>query len=123
MKRNPESKIIAKKLCRELRRNATKSEKILWEVLRNRGFQNKKYYRQYPIFFEYDGTERFFVADFYCHEDKEVIEIDGKIHDYQKDYDELRTFIINSLGMKVMRFKNEEIENDLKGILDKIGEG
>lgn len=49
-----------------------------------------------------------------------MIEIDGKIHDYQKERDELRTFIINLLNMKVIRFHNEEIENNIHGVLQKL---
>lgn len=111
---------IAKQLARDLRKTQTEAEKIFWEAVRNRKFLGIKFYRQYPIFFEYFGQDRFFVADFYCHEKLIVIEIDGKIHDYQKDYDELKDFIINTLGIKVIRFRNEEIINDLTGMLKKL---
>lgn len=53
----------------------------------------------------------FFIADFYCAEEKLVIELDGPVHEQQQDYDLLRTWIINQLGMKVIRFRNEELEN------------
>jgi len=69
-----------------------------------------------------DGRRRFFIADFYCHEKKLVLEIDGKIHQRQKDYDQLRTHIINTLGIKVIRFKNEEIEVNLELALDRLKE-
>jgi very-short-patch-repair endonuclease len=49
-----------------------------------------------------------------------VIEIDGKSHDYQKKYDEFRTFIINNLGIEVFRINNEEIRDDIQGVLKKI---
>ena len=68
-----------------------------------------------------ESKKRFFVADFYCHEKYLVVEIDGKIHEKQKEHDELRTFIINTLGMKVIRFTNEEIEEDLPQFIDSIG--
>ncbi len=51
-----------------------------------------------------------------CHEWKLVVEIDGKIHDYRNDHDELRTFIINVMGIEVIRFRNEEIENNLSEV-------
>lgn len=51
-----------------------------------------------------------------------MVEIDGKIHERQKDYDELRTHIINTLGIKVIRFRNEEVEKDLSRVLAKLGE-
>ena len=76
--------------------------------------------RQFPLTFEIDGFPRFFVADFYCHEFRLVIEIDGKIHERQKDYDEVRTYIINCLGYKVIRFKNEEVQNNLDSVLVNI---
>ena len=113
-------KLITKQLCRELRKNSTGSEKIFWETVRNRKFENKKFYRQYPIFFDYHDKQRFFIADFYCHEERLIVELDGKMHDFQKDYDELRTYIINTVGIKVIRFKNEEIENKLDMVLDEL---
>jgi very-short-patch-repair endonuclease len=96
---------------RLLRRNQTSSENILWQILRNRNFEGKKFVRQHPIKVEYQGKIRFFIADFYCHEKKLVIELDGKIHEKQKEYDEYRTFIINQLGIRVYRIKNEELKN------------
>ena len=108
---------IAKIRCSELRKNSTKAEKIFWEIVRNRRFLGKKFYRQYPIFFDSNGKESFFITDFYCHENKIVIELDGKIHDYQKENDELRTEIINMNGIKVIRFKNNEVENSVDEVL------
>jgi very-short-patch-repair endonuclease len=67
----------------------------------------------------YGETVRYYIADFYCHEKKLVIEIDGKIHDHQKEYDNYRTFIINQLGMRVWRLKNEELD-DITGVIAKI---
>ena len=67
-----------------------------------------------------DDRSRFFVADFYCHEKKLVVEIDGKIHQRKKDYDQLRTQIINTLGIRVIRFKNEEIEGNLELVLEQL---
>jgi very-short-patch-repair endonuclease len=64
------------------------------------------------IVFEYQGMKRFFVADFYCHEARLVIELDGKIHAQQIEHDEYRTFLINQIGYRVIRFRNDE----LKGI-------
>lgn len=80
----------------------------------------KKFFRQHPIFFEYDDQKTFFVADFYCGEDRLVIEIDGKSHDYQQEYDEYRTHIINSLGIRVVRFKNKEIQEKMSEVLLKL---
>jgi very-short-patch-repair endonuclease len=102
---------IIKDTVRQLRQNQTESETIVWEIVRDRRMDGRKFYRQYPIRFEYYGKKRFFVADFYCAELKLVLEIDGKIHERQKDFDELRTHIINTLGLKVIRFANEEVQD------------
>ncbi len=117
---DPRLRQIAKQLCRELRKSQTNAEKIFWKVVRKRKFLGLKFYRQYPIFFDYIGKETFYIADFYCFEKNSVIELDGKIHDYQKDRDKLRTFIINMLGIEVIRFRNEEVENDLDSVLEKL---
>jgi len=114
---------IAKQLCRDLRKRQTKAEALFWAAVRDRRFLQLKFYRQYPLFFDYFGKETFFIADFYCHERKLVVEIDGKIHDYRKDHDELRTHIINLLGIAVIRFCNEEIENKLHEVLARIEKG
>jgi len=114
-------KQVAKELCRELRQSQTNAEKIFWHSVRNRKFLGLKFYRQHPLFFDYIGKETFFIADFFCFEKKVVIEIDGKIHDYRKDHDELRTFIINMLGIEVLRFTNEEIKNQFDKVLKKLG--
>jgi very-short-patch-repair endonuclease len=106
-------------LVRNLRKYQTPSENILWQLLRNRKLDGKKFDRQYPIKFKYQERIRFFIADFYCDEEKLVIELDGKIHERQKEYDEYRTFIINQLGIKVFRIKNEELK-DIPAVTAKI---
>ncbi|MBL7129588.1 MAG: DUF559 domain-containing protein, partial [Ignavibacteria bacterium] len=67
-------------------------------VVINRKKCNNEFYRQYPIEFTYFNKTRYFIAYLYCHESKLVVEIDGGIHETQKDYDKLRTEIINQLG-------------------------
>lgn len=113
---------IAKIVCRDLRKNSTKAEKVLWEVLRDSNFLNKKFRRQHPIFHDITGRETFFVADFYCHEERLTIELDGVIHKYRLRKDEERTEILNSLGLRVIRFSNDEVENNLGEVLRKISE-
>lgn len=108
---------MAKSLARKLRKNSTNAEKIFWEAVRDRRFCGKKFYRQKVIFFNHYGTQRFFIADFYCHELKVVIELDGGVHKQQKEYDEIRSEIINSKGIKVIRFNNEEIEENINLVL------
>jgi very-short-patch-repair endonuclease len=74
---------IAKVVCRDLRKNETESEKVLWTAIRNRNLKGKKFYRQHPIFYDVTGKEAFFVADFYCFTEKLLIELDGKYHRYR----------------------------------------
>ena len=113
-------KSLAVQTARKLRKQSTRAERIFWKVVRHRNINNKKFNRQFPIYFEYEGQKRFFIADFYCHERKLIIEIDGGIHEQQKDYDELRTAIINELGMKVIRFKNELVMNNLDEVIKEL---
>jgi len=98
----------------------TKAEKVFWNVVRNRGWKGRKFYRQHQLFYEYSGNESFFIADFYCHEMKLAVEIDGRIHENQKEMDGIRDHIIKCLGIKVIRIKNDEIEKDLEAVLGRI---
>lgn len=120
MSNNKRLRFIAKELCRKLRKNATHSEMIMWNVVRNRKLNNRKINRQFPIFYDFNGCEKFFIADFYCHEKKLVIEIDGGYHERQMEYDNLRTEIINLLGINVIRFTNTEVENNLTKVKESI---
>jgi very-short-patch-repair endonuclease len=110
----------AKELCRDLRKRSTRSEQLFWHAVRKRKVLGKKFLRQFPIFFKYIDKETFFIADFYCHEKRLVVEIDGKNHDLQKEYDELRSYIINNLGINVIRFRNGQIVNNLEGVLVRL---
>jgi len=111
---------IAKIVCRNLRNNSTEAEKLFWAEVRNNKFDNKKFYRQYPFYYDIMGRESFFVADFYCHKERLIIELDGKVHQYSLKDDNKRTEILNLLGLKVIRFNNDEIVNKLNEVLTKI---
>ena len=113
-------KTLAVQTARELRAKSTRAEKVFWDVVRNRKNKKKKFNRQFPVYFKFEGQKRFFIADFYCHENKLIIEIDGGIHETQKDYDELRTIIINELGIEVIRFKNEMVLNNIEKIIEEL---
>lgn len=112
--------VLPKLVARQLRRNQTDAESILWNALRDRRLIGRKFLRQYPIKFKYDNRKRFFVADFYCNEARLVVEVDGGIHEKQKDYDILRDHIINFLGFNIIRFKNNQVKFNLKAVLDAI---
>ena len=102
--------------AKELRNNETKAEKILWEHLKQNKIPGFKFRRQHPI--------DIFIVDFYCHKLKLVIEVDGVIHDKEeiKKYDEGRTAELEECGLKILRFSNEEIFNDIENVLNKIYE-
>jgi very-short-patch-repair endonuclease len=111
---------IAKVVCRELRKKSTQAEIILWSVIRNRKLEGRKFLRQHPLFFDMTGKVSFFVADFYCHEEKLIIELDGKYHKYRLKEDEERSRILDFLGLSVIRFKNEKIINNLDKVINEI---
>lgn len=111
-----------KETTRNLRKNQTNAEKLLWECIRNRKHVGKKFLRQYPLSFFFNGKKRLFIADFYCSEHRLLIELDGEIHKKQKEYDVLREWIIEKLGYKIIRFQNNEIEQNIEGVLNKISE-
>ena len=108
------------KRARELRQNMTKAEERLWKELRNRKFLGLKFLRQHPFIYQVIHNEpRYFIADFYCAEKKLVIEVDGKIHDFQEEEDKWREDILKSLDLKILRIKNEEVE-DMDVVMEKI---
>lgn len=115
-----ELKQIAKVVCRDLRKNSTEAEKIFWEAVRNKRLMGKKFYRQYSLYYDITGRESFFEADFYCHQEKLVVELDGKIHQYRLREDTKRTEILNYLGVKVLRFNNNDVINNLNDVLKKV---
>jgi len=112
--------LAARELCRKLRGTQTKSEILFWRKIRNRKFHGLKFYRQIPIFYEFDDRESFFIADFFCFEKKLVIEIDGNVHNYKFKQDAERSNILNNLGLSVYRVRNEEIEINLSLVLKKL---
>ena len=109
---NPANNHSITEIARSLRKNLTEPEKILWKELRNRKLNGAKFLRQHPLFyFSLRKRTYLFIADFYCAEKKLVIELDGKIHDYTKEYDKNRDYVMFERGLNVLRIKNEELEN------------
>ena len=104
-----------KKRVRDLRKGQTEAEIYFWNKVRNNQL-GLNFRRQYPLVYYIGTTRKLFIADFICIQKKLVIEIDGKIHDSQKEYDESRTFIINQLGYKVLRFTNDQVLNQFSEI-------
>ena len=94
-----------------LRKNMTVAEEVLWERL-SRTQLGVRFKAQHPI--------DIFVVDFYCHKHKLVIEVDGKIHLSQKDYDEGRTAELERFDLTVIRFSNREVLNDIDKVIEEI---
>ena len=110
-------------LARNLRKNQTQSEKLLWTVLRRKSLSGYKFLRQHPIFYRVKNKwVEFFIADFYCSELKVIIELDGEIHEHRKDYDSERDLKLLNKGIYVVRIKNKELEdmNSVVLFLNKI---
>jgi very-short-patch-repair endonuclease len=100
--------------AKKLRREATEAERILWEYLKNRKLNGKKFRRQHVI----DK----FILDFYCHESRLAIELDGAIHTKEsvREYDEIREAHISEHHIKIIRFQNEDILFNIKSVLEEI---
>lgn len=109
-----------KTAVRDLRRRQTKAEAILWEAVRNRQLNGKKFLRQHPIVFDYEGQERFLVPDFCCHEAGLIVELDGGIHRKRKEYDAIREEVLKGFGFCVLHFKNKLIIENLPAVLETI---
>ena len=112
---NPGQKVTKEKQerARELRRNMTPAEKILWRELR----ANKL-----GVHFRRQQVIQGFIVDFYCHKAGLVIEIDGDIHDLQKEEDERREKVLSALGLRIVRFRNDEIMRGLSTVAGRIKE-
>ncbi len=107
--------------AREMRKNPTDAEKLMWMNLRNRKLCGKKFNRQFVI--QHGGfmtSVNYFIADFHCHEHQLIIEIDGGIHLNQIEYDKIREEILVKMGYTVIRFKNEEVLTDISKVLKKL---
>jgi chorismate synthase len=101
--------------AKQNRKNATPAEDKLWQEVRNRKIHGYKFRRQHPI----NG----FIPDFICLTQKLIIEIDGEYHneEEQKKYDEVRTKWLAASDYKMLRFTNEEVLNNINGVVEKIG--
>ena len=105
----PETLLIR---ARELRQQQTPAEEILWLCLRGRRLCGAKFRRQHNI-----GR---FIVDFYCHEARLAIEVDGGVHDTQKERDAERDAWLAASGLTVLRFENEAVSDRLEGVLREI---
>ena len=103
-------KVTKEKLerAKELRREMTPAEKILWQEVRAKKL-GVRFRRQQVI--------AGFIVDFYCHKAALVVEVDGDIHDLQKDEDERRERVLTKMGLRVIRFGNDEVVRELSPTL------
>ena len=101
--------------AQQLRKKMTDAEKIIWEKLCNKQL-GVKIRRQHPIWK--------FIADYYCHEIKLVIEIDGGIHllEENKEYDISREVTLNEFGIEIIRFSNDQVVKEIESVIEKIKE-
>jgi len=115
---------IIKIAARNLRKNETEVEKILWQELKWRKLKNKKFLRQFPIYVYTEDywLDRFIIPDFVCKENKLIIELDWSVHNLKETYelDKYKEFLLKKNWYKIIRFKNEEIKNNLQNVLEKI---
>lgn len=110
----PPTKEILVARCKELRKNATDAEQLLWRVLRNRQILGVKFRRQY--------LWKRFILDYYSPEVKLAIELDGGQHLNQVGYDRERTECLKNEGIHVIRFWNDDVLKHLGNIVGVIWE-
>ena len=103
---------LALKRARVLRADLTPPEAMIWRWLRGRRFGDWKFRRQHPI-----GN---YIVDFYCHELRLAIEIDGSQHEFQQLYDVNRDGDLSKLGVAVLRIESSDVRRDPQTVADQI---
>ena len=98
--------------ARAMRHEAAPAEQVLWWCLRDRRLNGFKFRRQFAVLN--------YVADFYCAECRLIVELDGDSHDGREKYDSRRTQDITDQGLRVIRFLNTDVFENLDGVLDAI---
>ena len=111
----PGQQVTKEKLerARELRREMTPAEKLLWEEVRAKKL-GVRFRRQQII----EG----FIVDFYCHKAALVVEVDGDIHDLQQEEDARREKVLREMGLRIVRFSNNEVFKNLSAVVGNIKE-
>ena len=89
----------------------TPAEKILWQELRA---------DKLGVHFRRQQVIAGFIADFYCHKAGLVVEVDGDIHDLQQEEDTRREMVLREMGLRIARFRNDEVMNDLFSVVESI---
>lgn len=109
---SPELHLKMRRVARELRNQPTPTEDKLWQAIRRKQVDGRKFRRQMAI-----GT---YVVDFYCSEERLAVEVDGSVHQGQQEVDQIRQEMIESLGIRFVRVTSEEVEHQLPMVLGKI---
>jgi very-short-patch-repair endonuclease len=109
-------RVSAKQLegAKELRREMTPAEQILWKQVKANKLHGLHFRRQQIV--------HGYFADFNCHQHQLIVEVDGPVHDLQREYDVEREDYLKALGFRIIRFTNKEVTKDLTGVLQKIVE-
>ena len=99
---------------KKLRKSLTPAEAFLWKQLQNRKLEGRKFRRQHSI--------ENYITDFYCPEERLVVELDGQVHynEAAQDYDNRRTEVLNNLGIRVVRFENKMVFENPEQVLQEI---
>ncbi|MCX6327335.1 MAG: endonuclease domain-containing protein [Bacteroidia bacterium] len=97
-----------KELARQLRKNSTLSEILLWQKIKGKSF-GFEFHRQVPL--------SDYIVDFYCHELMLAIEIDGCTHDHKYEYDANRQSKLERLGVKFIRFSDIDVKRNMNDVL------
>ncbi|MFA5995597.1 MAG: endonuclease domain-containing protein [Patescibacteria group bacterium] len=96
-------------ISKQLRNKPTAAENLLWQKLKGKQLCGKKFRRQYPLYS--------YIADFYCHDKKLLIEVDGEIHKQQQTKDTNRDQMLHEYGYYTLRFTNADILNNINSVL------
>jgi very-short-patch-repair endonuclease len=109
----PGQRVSKEKLQRakELRRDMTCAEKILWQELRA---------NRLGVHFRRQQIIAGFIVDFYCHKAALVVEVDGNIHDLQKEEDARREKVLSEMGLTIVCFRNEDVIQALPTVVERI---
>jgi len=109
----PGQRVTKEKLerAKELRREMTPAEKVLWQEVRAKKL-GVRFRRQQVI--------QGFIVDFYCHKAALVVEVDGDIHDLQQEEDARREKALSALGLRIVRFRNDEVVRNVSAVVRKI---
>ncbi len=98
--------------ARRFRQEMTNSEQILWSRVRGNRLLNLRFRRQHVV--------RGFIVDFYCHEAKLAVEVDGSVHEFQKDSDQMRDAVLTASGLSVLHFSATMVENNIEEVIRMI---